>query len=130
MSLSRRLRFYTVAMPAFDGLAERVRASWVRGKSACERGLTLRAQASRLLKASVRRLNADANLIDPDDLKYQVWVSRDGTVSCSVIPHAPSFHEVALLHLGRVEYCRGFIDPVEATDEALRLRRRLDLGFA
>ena len=81
--------------------------------------------SARLLRTGKRLCEDAAALIDPVDAKYRVWASDDGTITCSVIPHAAALHEVAVLHLGHVEYCRGFHDPVEASDEAVRLRQVL-----
>jgi hypothetical protein len=67
------------------------------------------------VRASRCRLGEDPTSFDFDNL-YQVWASDDGMVACSVIPHSPPWHEVAVLRSGQVEYCRGFADPVEATD--------------
>lgn len=55
--------------------------------------------------------------------EYLVWMTDDDSTKCFVIPHAADEHEVVMTVDGQIRWSRTFFDPVEATDERLRLRR-------
>lgn len=50
------------------------------------------------------------------------WSSGDGLTQCRVVAHARDQHEVTVTVRGDTLVSRIFADPVEATDEAERLR--------
>jgi len=52
-----------------------------------------------------------------------VWADTGDTIVCRVTPRAASLHAVEVIVNGRVIVARAFDDPVEAADEAARLRR-------
>jgi len=52
-----------------------------------------------------------------------IWKSDDGAIVCCVIPHVSDNHEVTITVHGRMLNAFNFADPVEATDEAERLRK-------
>jgi ketosteroid isomerase-like protein len=54
--------------------------------------------------------------------QYTVWSSPDGRIVCAVIPYSSSLHELTLIRDGQLASAKAFVDPVEATDEAERLR--------
>ena len=56
---------------------------------------------------------------------FPVWSSPERGLACRLIARTASIHEVELTMKGAVIAVRVFNDPVEAADEASRLRRLL-----
>ena len=52
----------------------------------------------------------------------EVWRTPDGTIVCRLVARTPFIHEVELSVNGQIT-ARVFDDPVEAADEASRLRQ-------
>src|SRR5262249_7754126 len=104
---------------------ERFRKLLRRTIDALQRSAHLVAESRRIQSVSGELITARG--VDPDpnapgEHCQTVWSSEDGLISCSVVARTASAHEVAVTMAGQVVASRVFMDPVEATDEAERLR--------
>src|SRR5262245_4457357 len=100
----------------------RMMRAWTRARALVNESRSLR-RASEGTRASRGRSSDPASAptaaIPAND--DTVWETDDRTISCHVIPHSADDHEVVVIIHGVTASSRAFADPVEATDESMRL---------
>jgi hypothetical protein len=102
---------------------ERFRQLLRRTVEALQQSAQLIAESRRVRTASEELRSARVPASDTDAATRQaIWASPDKLISCAVIAYTPTSHEVVVNMAGQVVASKVFLDPVEATDEAERLR--------
>ena len=115
-----------MAHPVADpSLAEQVANSWRRLVRTVEESMRLIAEPMRLgARRPAERSPSSVDEPPPPPVPANImWSNADGTTVCRVIMRTPFVHDVEVAIQGNVVDRFVFQDPVEAAEEACRLRQ-------
>ena len=102
------------------GVRNRTRALCDRALRAIQRSLRLYEESQRTLnEIQQRRVDARASARPRGRV---VWATSDGLITCAITVRSADCHELSIAAADSVMFRQTYWDPVDASDEAERLR--------